>query len=566
MLSPKPLKNIQARFIFVTTAILAAVCLFILSLAIWFSHHNHQIEINKVLTEQTLSALASHTQERKQQDYLNLQRIIPHGDWVESVALYDKSCNLLTTTFLPTFPISRCPQTDKRTIRIQYTDVLSPIGTIVLKLNEKALKPQQMLLWLPIVFAVFLLIGILISVCWKLFIYRPLTREIGHLADGDVTSIDELGPLGEKISSMLTKVKSHELQKERLASAEQKFQNALKVAHDILAPLQVLMNEQTNSLQSAKSKQALLQIEGIALDLLPEKAPITLSPASISDLLTQAITNARVTFEDSPLPIIVGPHHLSVNVSVIHFVRALTNLLKNSFEVQPPDLPLIIRIERNSSLMALLTIHDNGPGMPAHPSETTKAQGSGLGIKSAQDAIVKMGGKLTFDSNSSGTITQVSLPLIKKTVYLSPNEEIYRFGFEANNNHFDLNLINSNKRSLILSPFERLTQLPANLRWIQTLSPDEVELKELKSALLIEDDKYIRAHWIQEARKAGIELHATAEIPLEIKQTDIIFLDRYLGNIDSMSWENEASKKGHQVMMISAERGTGSKTPPWLLS
>jgi hypothetical protein len=247
-------------------------------------------------------------------------------------------------------------------------------------------------------------------------------------------------------------------------------------------------------------------------------------------------------------------------------VRALTNLLKNSFEVQPPDLPLRIRIERNSSQVALLTIRDNGPGMPEHLPDTTKAQGSGLGIKSAQDAIAKMGGQLTFVSNSSGTITEVSLPLIKKTVYLSPNEEIYRFGFESDNNLFDLNLINPNKRSLILSPFDRPSQLPANLRWIQTLSPDEVELQEVKSALLIEDDKYIRAHWIQEARKAGIELHATAEIPLEIKQTDIIFLDRYLGNIDSMNWEREASKNGHQVMMISAERGTASKTPPWLLS
>jgi signal transduction histidine kinase len=558
--------SIQARFILVSTAILAVLCTIFLAILAWYGHHGHQLEIRNVLTEQSLSAMASHTQERKQQDYLTLQRILPHGELVESAALYGKDCHILTTTFNPTFPTDQCPPQSSNLLQIKYSDVLSPIGTIVLKLNQQALQPTYLLLWGFAVICLFLFIGLLISLCWKLFIYRPLNQEIERIASGIAPSTDELGPLGEKINSMLTKVKSHELQKERLAFAEQKFQNALKVAHDILAPLQVLMSEQKVSSQSIKAKQALLQIEGIALDLLPEKAPIALSPASMSDLLNQAITNARISFQDSPLPIIEGPQHLSVNVSVIHFVRALTNLLKNSFEVQPPDLPLRIRIERNSSQVALLTIRDNGPGMPEHLPDTTKAQGSGLGIKSAQDAIAKMGGQLTFVSNSSGTITEVSLPLIKKTVYLSPNEEIYRFGFESDNNLFDLNLVTSNKRSLILSPFDRPSQLPANLRWIQTLSPDEVELQEVKSALLIEDDKYIRAHWIQEARKAGIELHATAEIPLEIKQTDIIFLDRYLGNIDSMSWEREASKNGHQVMMISAERGTASKTPPWLLS
>jgi signal transduction histidine kinase len=558
--------SIQTRFILVSTTILAVLCTIILAIVAWYGHHGHQVEIRNVLTEQSLSAMSSHTQERKQQDYLTLQRILPHGELVESVALYGKDCHILTTTFNPTFPSDHCPSQSSNLLQIRYSDVLSPIGTIVLKLNQQALLPKHLLLWSFAVICLFLFIGFLVSICWKLFIYRPLNREIERIANGVSPSSDELGPLGEKISSMLTKVKHHELQKERLAFSEQKFQNALKVAHDILAPLQVLMSEQKDSPHSIKTKQALLQIEGIALDLLPEKAPIALSPAPMSDLLNQAITNARVTFEASPLPRIEGPLHLSVNVSVIHFVRALTNLIKNSFEVQPPDLPLMIRIERSSTQVALLSIHDNGPGMPAQSLETTKAQGSGLGIKSAQDAIAKMGGQLTFVSNASGTITQVSLPLIKKIVYLSPNEEIYRFGFESDNNLLDLNLIDSNKRILILSPFDRPAQLPTNLRWIQTLSPDEVELQELKSALLIEDDKYIRAHWIQEAKKAGIELHATAEIPLDIKLSDMIFLDRYLGDIDSMSWEKEASKNGHHVMMISAERGTGSKTPPWLLS
>lgn len=562
----KPYTSIHGRFIFVTTTILAVLCTVILGLVTWYGHHGHQLEIQNVLTEQSLSAMASHTQERKQQDYLTLQRILPHGEWVESAALYSKDCKILTTTFNPSFPSDHCPTQSPKLLSIRYYDVLSPIGTIVLKLNQQALQPSHLLVWATAVLLVFIFIGFLISLCWKLFIYRPLNREIGLIAAGNSPSTNELGPLGEKISSMLTKVKSHELQKERLVFAEQKFQNALKVAHDILAPLQVVMSEQATQQISQRTRQALLQIERIALDLLPEKAPITMTPTSISDLLSQAIINARISFDESLLPIIKGPHHLTVNVSPLHAVRALTNLLKNSFEVQPRGIPLEISIEICDSNKILINISDNGPGMPTQPSDSTKAQGSGLGIKSSQDSLTKMGGELHFKSGPSGTITQITLPIAKKIIYVSPNEAVYRFGFEYDNNLFDLSAIEATQRSIILSPFEKPIQLSAKTRWIQIMRPDDIEIQELKSVLLIEDDKYIRAHWSQEAKKAGIDLQASAEIPQDIKQPDIIFLDRYLGNIDSINWKKETIKSGHQVVMISAIGGTDSKTPPWLLS
>jgi len=510
--------------------------------------------------------MASHTQERKHQDYLTLQRILPHGELVESAALYSKDCQILTTTFNPAFPQDRCPAPSAKLLHIHYNDVLSPIGSIVLNLNQQALQPKHLVVWGLAVLCVFVFVGFLISLCWNHFIYRPLNREIGLIAAGGVPSTNELGPLGEKICSMLTQVKSHELQKERLAFAEQKYQNALKVAHDILAPLQVIKSEQSSTQQTPRSQQALLQIEGIALDLLPEKAPISLAPCSLSELLSQAIINARISFDESLRPIIEGPQHFAVNVSPLHVVRALTNLLKNSFEVQPQGVPLKIRIERSDSNMVQICIQDNGPGMPTDFTTTTKAQGSGLGIKSSQDALTKMGGELRFVSISSGTVTQISLPLIKKAIYVSPKEVIHRFGFESNNNLTDLSLLQPNNRSLIISPFEKPKQMTGNIRWIQAMSMDEIEIIKLETALLIEDDKYIRAHWIQEAKKAGIDLQVSVDIPQDIKWPDRIFLDRYLGNSDSINWEKEAKKNGHPVLMISAERGSGSKTPPWLLS
>jgi hypothetical protein len=196
MSSHKVHTSIQGRFILVSTTILAVLCTCFLAIVTWYGHHGHQLEIRNVLTEQSLSAMASHTQERKQQDFLTLQRILPHGDLVESAALYGKDCHILTTTFNPEFPSDHCPEQSSELLQIQYSDVLSPIGTIVLKLNQQALQPKHLILWCFAVLCVFVLVGFLISLCWKLFIYQPLNREIERIASGISPSSDELGPLG----------------------------------------------------------------------------------------------------------------------------------------------------------------------------------------------------------------------------------------------------------------------------------------------------------------------------------------------------------------------------------
>ena len=65
-----------------------------------------------------------------------------------------------------------------------------------------------------------------------------------------------------------------------------------------------------------------------------------------------------------------------------------------------------------------LSIADNGPGIPADqlprvfsPFFTTKAQGLGLGLPTAQGIILEHGGRLELDSGSRGLCVHVVLPL-----------------------------------------------------------------------------------------------------------------------------------------------------------
>jgi signal transduction histidine kinase len=62
----------------------------------------------------------------------------------------------------------------------------------------------------------------------------------------------------------------------------------------------------------------------------------------------------------------------------------------------------------------VLEIKDNGHGIPAellsHFHST--GAGTGVGIAGIRERVRELGGKLTLESNSSGTLVRVAIPLI----------------------------------------------------------------------------------------------------------------------------------------------------------
>ena len=98
------------------------------------------------------------------------------------------------------------------------------------------------------------------------------------------------------------------------------------------------------------------------------------------------------------------------------------NLILNAVDVLPPGGEIRINVKKDKSPgFVLVTVADNGPGIPEHiqgrifdPFFTTKGQakGTGLGLSVSRGIINKLGGYIHLTSTpGKGTTFTVALPI-----------------------------------------------------------------------------------------------------------------------------------------------------------
>jgi signal transduction histidine kinase len=98
--------------------------------------------------------------------------------------------------------------------------------------------------------------------------------------------------------------------------------------------------------------------------------------------------------------------------------QVVSNLVINAGEATPRGGHIEVRLTRDGE-RALLEVHDDGPGIPAERRvnlfdalETTKAEGSGLGLFSVKSCTQALGGRVAVgDSPLGGACFTVDLPL-----------------------------------------------------------------------------------------------------------------------------------------------------------
>jgi signal transduction histidine kinase len=103
-------------------------------------------------------------------------------------------------------------------------------------------------------------------------------------------------------------------------------------------------------------------------------------------------------------------------------MRVFINLVKNGIQSIPENQhgTIDIRLEVDQENMALVTIRDNGKGIPDEirdklfqPNFTTKSAGMGMGLAISYNIVRSLGGKIWYETVvNQGTVFFVQLPMM----------------------------------------------------------------------------------------------------------------------------------------------------------
>ncbi|MCK9860048.1 PAS domain-containing sensor histidine kinase [Paenibacillus sp. ATY16] len=112
---------------------------------------------------------------------------------------------------------------------------------------------------------------------------------------------------------------------------------------------------------------------------------------------------------------VVAGRSIIANVALLK--QVILNLCKNSIEAMESGGRLVLGL-READHTVTLFVQDSGPGIPPDvmdklftPFFTTKQSGNGLGLFISKQIIVEMGGELTIETSSKGTVVSVTFPV-----------------------------------------------------------------------------------------------------------------------------------------------------------
>jgi two-component system OmpR family sensor kinase len=171
------------------------------------------------------------------------------------------------------------------------------------------------------------------------------------------------------------------------------------------------------------TRMASLVEDLLLLARLDAGRPLDLRPVDLTRLAMDSVTDARI----------VGPdHHWALNLPDLPVVvtadeqrlhQVVTNLLSNARRHTPAGTTVTVGLTTDDRHSAVLTIHDNGPGIPpdlqptvfkrltrADTSRTRDSGGSGLGLSLAQSITEAHGGAVSVRSRPGDTCFIVALP------------------------------------------------------------------------------------------------------------------------------------------------------------
>jgi len=214
------------------------------------------------------------------------------------------------------------------------------------------------------------------------------------------------------------------------------------VSHELRTPLALILGPVDQLLIEARASdererfrlktikrnaQSLLQQVNDLLDLAridAQQMPLAYICANVAALLRDVAASFAAAAEERSITLLIeGADELYADVDRAKFVRILANLLSNAFKFTPAGGRICCSIERVANRRFLLSVQDNGPGVPPKMREQifsrfTQGQdglsgnGSGLGLNIVKEFVeLHFGTVVALDAPGGGAIFQVEMPM-----------------------------------------------------------------------------------------------------------------------------------------------------------
>lgn len=362
--------------------------------------------------------------------YLNTKLNAKYGSCDHSWRLFFKKSAYLKSLQKFNSSIHYCKQCKKFDVLSGLTFGGFPVAnhsnmTIGLSLNQsKDELPFYLISALILVtfFALVLMHAVLLEKLINRFIYNPLSKLSETL--NTQSSLDETSEEIEELQQLKYQIKNYQQKKNVIKMGEM----AAQVAHDIRSPLsalQVLTEQKLPELEEPKRillRDAVYQIRDI-VNNLDESSFAKSTETQIAILLEHVLSERRAALNQKSISITshfgADTYNLYIKVLPSDIKRVLTNLINNSVEAINSEKGKIDVLLNSDGKNAIITISDNGCGIPDHllnsifeKGFSTKESGSGLGLFHAHEIITQSHGSIAIDSKTNqGTTIRIQLPL-----------------------------------------------------------------------------------------------------------------------------------------------------------
>jgi two-component system sensor kinase FixL len=243
-----------------------------------------------------------------------------------------------------------------------------------------------------------------------------IVRDITEQKDFQKNLLDHAGILEKIIEDRTKQLKDSE----RLATIGQ---TAGMVGHDLRNPLQAVIGElylariEVDSLPESELKSNLQEsiqvieeqavyMDKIVSDLQAFVRPVRTDkqPISLIELVTAVLASIAIP-ENISINVHMKADFPQVKADPQLLRRVLINLVTNAVQAMPDGGKLNISAEVNSQDQAVVTVEDNGVGIPEKiksqvftPLFTTKPRGQGFGLAVCKRVIEAHGGSINFES------------------------------------------------------------------------------------------------------------------------------------------------------------------------